>query len=114
MKSVVALSAAAAILPGAVDAFWRMDCHSRSGLARIDPIVTPGKVSSHVHAVHGGSSKYIHSLYSLFIPIVENILGKKVGHCDELTQELALRDWGTRKGCYAMRRMGFHNGEPQY
>jgi len=39
-----------------VDAFWRMDCHSRTGLARIDPLVDYGVVSDHVHAIHGGNN----------------------------------------------------------
>lgn len=63
MKSVATLSAAVAVLSGAADAFWRMECHSRSGLARIDPIVTPGKISSHAHVVHGGGNFGISSGY---------------------------------------------------
>lgn len=42
---------------GGVDAFWRMPCRSRTGLARMDPIMDPGEVSDHVHAIHGGGSK---------------------------------------------------------
>ena len=60
MKTISKLSAAAAVLSGTADAFWRMECHARSGLARIDPIVTPGKISSHAHAIHGGSSRSTH------------------------------------------------------
>ncbi|KAF2448825.1 hypothetical protein P171DRAFT_352724 [Karstenula rhodostoma CBS 690.94] len=56
MKSITTLSAAAALLSGTAEAFWRMECHSRSGLARIDPIVTPGKLSTHAHAIHGGGN----------------------------------------------------------
>lgn len=37
-------------------AFWRMPCRSRTGLARIDPIMSPGTVSEHAHAIHGGNS----------------------------------------------------------
>ncbi|KAF7163277.1 hypothetical protein CNMCM5623_008298 [Aspergillus felis] len=40
-------------LSGLTDAFWRLPCRGRSGLARIDPLMDPGKPSSHVHAVHG-------------------------------------------------------------
>lgn len=36
-------------------AFWRMECHARVGLARLDPLVSPGEVSQHVHAIHGSS-----------------------------------------------------------
>ena len=46
-----------ASLSGLSNAFWRMDCHSRTGLARIDPLVDPGVVSDHSHAIHGGNSK---------------------------------------------------------
>ncbi|KAJ8060890.1 hypothetical protein OCU04_009971 [Sclerotinia nivalis] len=38
-----------------VDAFWRLPCRSRSGLARIDPLVNPGAIAQHAHAVHGSS-----------------------------------------------------------
>jgi hypothetical protein len=37
-----------------VNAFWRMECRARSGLARLDPLVSPGEVSGHAHAIHGG------------------------------------------------------------
>ena len=43
-------------LTGLSDAFWRMSC-SVIQTGRIDPIVTPGKVSSHVHKLSGASSK---------------------------------------------------------
>lgn len=39
------------------DAFWRMECRSRSGFAQIDPLVSFGEVSEHIHAIHGGSGK---------------------------------------------------------
>lgn len=72
MKSITTLSAAAAVLSGTAEAFWRMDCHSRSGLARIDPIVTPGKISSHAHAIHGGGSKYQSPISSVRIRCMKN------------------------------------------
>ena len=37
-------------------AFWRLPCQARSGLGRLDPIISPGQVSGHVHAIHGGSN----------------------------------------------------------
>lgn len=43
-------------LLGTAQAFWRMPCHGRTGLARIDPLVDPGEVSDHSHAIHGGSN----------------------------------------------------------
>ena len=54
LKSLVTLSAG---LVGSAHAFWRMECPGRVGLARIDPIVDPGTVSKHAHAIHGSSSK---------------------------------------------------------
>ncbi|TEY44679.1 hypothetical protein BOTCAL_0347g00100 [Botryotinia calthae] len=48
----------AAILAGlasSVDAFWRMPCRARTGLARVDPLVNPGTISQHAHAIHGSS-----------------------------------------------------------
>ncbi|KAM4066610.1 WSC domain-containing protein [Hirsutella rhossiliensis] len=55
MKSVVALSAG--FVAGA-NAFWRMECPGRVGIARMDPIVNPGEMSSHVHSIHGSSGFY--------------------------------------------------------
>mgnify|MGYP006949396045 CR=1 FL=1 len=51
------LAASAAGLVGSANAFWRMECPGRVGLARIDPIVNPGEVANHVHAIHGTSCK---------------------------------------------------------
>ncbi|KAJ5958402.1 uncharacterized protein N7479_005552 [Penicillium vulpinum] len=42
-----------ALFPSYTTAFWRLPCRGRSGVARIDPIVEPGEISSHAHAVHG-------------------------------------------------------------
>ncbi|EAW14810.1 DUF1996 domain-containing protein [Aspergillus clavatus NRRL 1] len=43
-------------LSGLTDAFWRLPCRGRSGLARIDPLMDPGRPSSHVHTVHGSGA----------------------------------------------------------
>ena len=43
-------------LTGLSDAFWRMSC-SIIQTGRIDPIVSPGEVASHVHKIAGASSK---------------------------------------------------------
>jgi hypothetical protein len=43
---------------GSADAFWRMPCRSRSGLARVDPLVSFGTVSEHAHAIHGSSGMF--------------------------------------------------------
>lgn len=42
-----------AAFAGMADAFWRMPCRGRSGLARMDPLMDPGEASYHVHTVHG-------------------------------------------------------------
>jgi len=42
---------------GGAAAFWRMECRGQVGLARIDPLINPGGVSSHAHAIHGSSGK---------------------------------------------------------
>ncbi|KAJ4322223.1 hypothetical protein N0V84_004937 [Fusarium piperis] len=52
LKSLVAVSAG---LIGGAHAFWRMECPGRVGLARLDPIVDPGKISMHAHSIHGSS-----------------------------------------------------------
>ncbi|PWY79704.1 hypothetical protein BO70DRAFT_407241 [Aspergillus heteromorphus CBS 117.55] len=53
MRQNVALVACLAVLSGVADAFWRLPCRGRSGVARMDPLIAPGKPSDHVHAVHG-------------------------------------------------------------
>ncbi|KAM7198054.1 protein of unknown function (DUF1996) domain containing protein [Naviculisporaceae sp. PSN 640] len=53
MKTKTALAVLAAL--GGADAFWRMECHGTVGVARIDPLVNPGEVAQHVHAIHGSS-----------------------------------------------------------
>ncbi|KAJ4233264.1 hypothetical protein FSOLCH5_010121 [Fusarium solani] len=52
LKSLVAVSAG---LIGGAHAFWRMECPGRVGLARLDPIIDPGKISMHAHSIHGSS-----------------------------------------------------------
>jgi len=49
---VVALVA----LFGDVNAYWRMNCSPLMD-ARIDPIVSPGKVPGHVHSIVGSASE---------------------------------------------------------
>ncbi|KAK4191702.1 hypothetical protein QBC35DRAFT_295953 [Podospora australis] len=53
MRTATTLSVLASI--GTASAFWRMECRGRVGLARIDPLITPGEASAHVHAIHGSS-----------------------------------------------------------
>ena len=37
--------------------FWRLLCHGTLGYGRIDPIVSPGDPSNHVHVGFGAQSK---------------------------------------------------------
>lgn len=47
---------AASILPGLAEAgFWRMNC-GKIQVGRLDPVVSPGAISSHVHNIVGGYS----------------------------------------------------------
>jgi len=66
---IVATSLLAFINP--VDAFWRMPCRARSGLARLDPLMNPGEIADHLHAIHGGSStKIIHERVSIKLKVL--------------------------------------------
>ena len=58
-RPTVALTTVSILLNLSVDAFWRMECRARSGLARIDPLVSNGSVSEHAHAIHGSSGMSI-------------------------------------------------------
>ncbi|KAL3470422.1 hypothetical protein BJX99DRAFT_239528 [Aspergillus californicus] len=53
MRLDTSLVACLAAFSGVADAFWRLPCRGRSGLARMDPLVSPGEPSYHVHAIHG-------------------------------------------------------------
>jgi len=55
------------LLTSKVDAFWRMPCRSRSGLARIDPLVANGSISQHAHAIHGSSGFDISASYNSLV-----------------------------------------------
>jgi hypothetical protein len=50
----LALGLAGLIAPS--EAFFRMRCPGRLVRERIDPVVNPGGVSAHVHAISGGSA----------------------------------------------------------
>lgn len=40
------------------EAFWILPCRQRLSLGRIDPIVSPGSISAHVHTIHGGNGEF--------------------------------------------------------
>ncbi|KAI9818258.1 MAG: hypothetical protein M1832_004474 [Thelocarpon impressellum] len=60
---IAGASVALLALVGGADAFWRLPCQGRSGLARIDPLVNPGAVAPHAHTIHGGSNFGMNSGY---------------------------------------------------
>lgn len=55
MRLDASLVAGLAAFAGVADAFWRLPCQGRSGLARMDPLMDPGEPSYHVHTVHGSN-----------------------------------------------------------
>lgn len=52
-----AIAAALTMNVDLVAGFWRLPCRGRSGAARVDPLMSPGQISQHVHVVAGGKSK---------------------------------------------------------
>jgi len=57
-SSSISLAAATALLASipSTSAFWRMPCSGPIVTERADPIISPGKVSGHVHTIYGGSA----------------------------------------------------------
>ncbi|CRK42608.1 hypothetical protein BN1708_008799 [Verticillium longisporum] len=54
---------AAIFMAAGVDAFFRMECQGRVGLARIDPMISPGEPSLHLHSIHGSSGFNMNATY---------------------------------------------------
>lgn len=67
MKSTANIATTLALFSGAADAFWRMECRGRTGLARLDPLVEPGEVANHAHAIHGGSNFGLNTDYDSLV-----------------------------------------------
>lgn len=59
IRLTAVLGAVVTLLPAFSHAFWRLPCRGRTGVARLDPIVDPGEISDHAHAIHGGGSEYL-------------------------------------------------------
>ena len=55
IRNSAAAAVAALSLAGNVNAFWRLECRGRAGVARLDPLADPGTVGAHVHNIHGSS-----------------------------------------------------------
>lgn len=45
------------------DAFWRLPCNGRAGVARIDPLAQFGQVAKHAHVIHGANNFGFNSGY---------------------------------------------------
>ncbi|KAG9244702.1 hypothetical protein BJ878DRAFT_56698 [Calycina marina] len=54
-KVVLTLIVAILGLADYSSAFWRMECRARSGYAQLDPLVSYGTASEHIHSIFGGS-----------------------------------------------------------
>jgi hypothetical protein len=62
----VSIISAVLATAGVSNAFWRMPCRSRTGLARMDPLVDFGSISDHAHAIHGGSGMFFAFLAPIY------------------------------------------------
>ncbi|KAF2208667.1 hypothetical protein CERZMDRAFT_107381 [Cercospora zeae-maydis SCOH1-5] len=62
MKSTFT-SVTALALAGNVAAFWRMPCRSHTGIARMDPLVDPGRLADHAHIVFGSGNFGLNSTF---------------------------------------------------
>lgn len=54
MRFTSSAIAALALLSNSANAFWRMECRGVLGTARLDPLVSYGKLAEHVHEIFGG------------------------------------------------------------
>ena len=57
LKSLLSILVNLFFLVAPSDAFFRHLCHGELGNGRVDPIIAPGKPSSHVHVMFGASSE---------------------------------------------------------
>lgn len=57
-KQLLSLYATVALFGGHAAAFWRMECRGTTGQARIDPLVSPGKVADHAHEIFGSGGEF--------------------------------------------------------
>ncbi|KAI9047200.1 hypothetical protein LZ554_008654 [Drepanopeziza brunnea f. sp. 'monogermtubi'] len=62
-RAVPVVATLLAGLIGSAHGFWRMPCRGRTAVARIDPLVSPGKAAHHAHVIHGSSGFGIDSKY---------------------------------------------------
>lgn len=56
MSALLTAGLIAALAASPVSAFWRLPCKSPIVVERADPIVSPGKVASHLHTIMGGNA----------------------------------------------------------
>ncbi|EXJ54754.1 murein transglycosylase [Cladophialophora yegresii CBS 114405] len=55
MSALLTAGIVAALAASPVAAFWRLPCKSPIVVERADPIISPGKVSNHLHTIVGGN-----------------------------------------------------------
>ena len=58
LKSFSAIAILMLLLASYGQAYWRLECHGIAGIGRVDPLVNPGEISSHVHSIKGASGMY--------------------------------------------------------
>ncbi|KIW14365.1 hypothetical protein PV08_07147 [Exophiala spinifera] len=56
MSALLTAGLITALAASPVSAFWRLPCKSPIVVERADPIVSPGKVASHLHTIMGGNA----------------------------------------------------------
>jgi hypothetical protein len=56
---ILSILATGILLVPTANAFWRLPCATPVLDCRIDPIVSPGRASSHVHTVHGSNGVHV-------------------------------------------------------
>lgn len=82
MRLDASLVAGLAAFAGVADAFWRLHCQGRSGLARMDPLMDPGEPSYHVHTVHGSNGWF--DLHRSFVLTLKFILFRVFHDCGKV------------------------------
>lgn len=82
MRLDASLVAGLAAFAGVADAFWRLPCQGRSGLARMDPLMDPGEPSYHVHTVHGSNGWFISQ--GCLVPTLKLILFRFYLGCGQI------------------------------
>jgi Domain of unknown function (DUF1996) len=54
-------------LVSGIDGFWRMPCAVFPDVARVDPVISPGNISSHAHSLHGSFGLSLNATYGQLV-----------------------------------------------